>query len=158
MLLTVHVSTQSIDWNTEQLWYHNTYIASWKDPISGDYKFILYFLVSIILFLGAIYNAWSLVSDFNAVRHDQLHTKWHLFRKEQSGHIGELASVAAWNDFNELSTRIYEVYWDLLGYDTVGWVVSSILSGFFELGIQLNALFLYNGYSILEPEHVQFSE
>jgi len=65
--------------------------------------------------------------------------------------------MGVWNDFNELSTRIYEVYWDMLGYDTFGWVISSILSGFFELAIQLNALCLYNGYSIFEPDHVQLA-
>ena len=140
-------TTKSMEWDTDQIWFSNHYVYRWRDPFVFNVKFLLYLLMSLFILIFAVYDTRSMVSDFNALRNGKLHEKCPKFEQfELNTPSGPLEHETVSHRFHRIYNRIETVYWKYCGYDTTGWVLSSILSGFLELFIQTRAILIYNGF------------
>ena len=164
------MTTKSITINTDHLWYHNNYSHQWKRPFSIDYQSILFLLTSLYTLSVAMYTAWSMISDVIAVRNGTLHTKCSKYKPFEEIEVRtprnitdpELDQVPRQRSMSDsvisLYAKIEGLYWNYMGYDTTGWVITSILSEIAELVVQSQAMLLHDGYHPLRPDELYLAQ
>ena len=157
-------TTKSYSINTDELWNQNNWNHHWNDPLNVDYQFVLFVVMSLFTLSVAVFTAWSMISDIIALKNGVLHTKCSKYRSSeeirspnQRGARSE-STHQPQSRFTLIYTKIYSLYWQCLGYDSTGWIISSILSEILELSVQSQAMLMYNGLNLFDSSQVILAE
>ena len=150
-------STHRIEINTETLWYSNKYVHEWKDGVDG--KSILFGAVSVYCFGILTFSLYRLISDLIDVHRRTLHEKSNGFKKYLENKKQHKITNKVHEDKKpSRMQQIMTFYFKLCGADTTGWILSKFVSEITEFLLQSNALLLYNGYNIMDPQEQHLAE
>eukprot|EP01083_Nonionella_stella_P016088 44970_1 len=149
-------TTKTRETNTNDLWYSNVYSAYVVEhPV--NVQSIAFGLISVYCLCIIVYNIHSLITDVISASGNKLHTtskryKDFMDNQKRTNNVTP-PKVDSWCT---RKCRIVVGLWDkYMSHDTTGWVVKGIMSEICEIVVQTNALFLYNGYNILDPQNKQ---
>ena len=151
-------TTQKIEINVDQIWYSNKYIHEWN--VRLDSKCILFGCIAFYVFMIIFFGALTLIADIVRILQGTLHQKSPLYKQ----YVQRLQTLNLENTLNQNKPkerrpfckcvhRLCNIYTVFFYQDCTGWIVMKFLSEFTEFFIQSQALLLYNGYNVFDPNN-----
>eukprot|EP01083_Nonionella_stella_P043973 118605_1 len=157
-------STKSFDLNIDVLFYSNNYKHQWKENMM-DAKMILFGFISMYCVVIMIYNIMTIVYDVTDVNKNRLHTKSPLYRdglrQQNGGNVqqGRRSKTSIQNSKAKESLMLNKFravrkwYDKYFATDTTGWIIVMFIHECMEIVLQSQALLMYNGYYVLDPNN-----
>eukprot|EP01083_Nonionella_stella_P228386 809465_1 len=148
-------TTDTIDTNTDHLWYSNVYEAHrTTDTISDmNWKALTFGLLSVYFVCTILYNLGTLIHDIVYVSREKLHTtskQYQYLTENQQNNV----SPPKTDTWCHRKIRDLTIWWrEYMSDDTTAWILRGVISEMLELLIQTQALLLYGGYNMWDPHH-----
>eukprot|EP01084_Bolivina_argentea_P075948 137632_1 len=146
-------TTKNIDTNTEQLWYSNVYIPQRIEFI--NIPCVLYGLLTFYCICIIFYNLFNIIMDIIYVANNKLHTKSKQYKNHQRQQqtVTQNQKPKIEPKSKSLFRKVSKICGKYMATDTSGWIISCFISELVEIFVQSQALLLYNGYNIFDPQH-----
>eukprot|EP01083_Nonionella_stella_P054264 143311_1 len=146
-------TTKKLDTDTDHLWYSNVY-ASYvvSHPINA--QSIAFGLLTVYCFCACVYNISTLITDSIRAFKNTLHTtseRYKCFLEHQNGAKTTAKPPKVETRCRRGMRHVGMLWSKYMANDTSGWVIRCVISELLELSIQTQALLLYNGYNIWDP-------
>eukprot|EP01084_Bolivina_argentea_P182215 314615_1 len=135
-------TTKKYEINTERLWYGNYYKVRWN--MDGMTRSVLLGFVVVYCAVVILYSLYSMSTDIWYATKNKLHEQSQLFRVQIAN--------SSKTESSTLSTYISKLT-AYFAVDTIGWILLMFFNEILEIILQSQALLLYNGYNIFDPNN-----
>eukprot|EP01083_Nonionella_stella_P274052 930086_1 len=145
-------STKSSEINEHTLWSTTKYTYEWVDnPM--NIKTVLFGLISLYCLIVILYMIVATVNDIIDIANNTLHQRARVYRYQQSATGAKQTKVqkeAIWLNYFVAFKDFYKANFSTNAF---GWIVIMFSTEVIEIIVQYNALWLYNGYNVFDPNN-----
>eukprot|EP01083_Nonionella_stella_P183841 665396_1 len=143
-------STKSSEINEHTLWSTTKYTYKWVDK-PMNIKTVLFGLISLYCLLVILYMIVATVNDIIDIANNTLHQRALFYRYQQPG-TSKVKKESIWLNYFVAFKDFYKANFST---DAFGWIVIMFSTEVIEIIVQYNALWLYNGYNVFDPNNEQ---
>eukprot|EP01083_Nonionella_stella_P183840 665390_1 len=147
-------STKSSEINEHTLWSTTKYTYDWVDnPM--NIKTVLFGLISLYCLIVILYMIVATVNDIIDIANNTLHQRARVYRYQQSATGAKQTKVQKESIWLNYFVAFKDFYKANFSTDAFGWIVIMFSTEVIEIIVQYNALWLYNGYNVFDPNNEQ---
>eukprot|EP01083_Nonionella_stella_P303474 1050693_1 len=149
-------TTKRSEINERTLWYSNKYTYQWvQQPI--NVKMVLFALTSLYCALIIAYTVKETLEDIICIHRNILHKKSSLYiyqgMHNNTNRISHTAGAKGEGIWLNCFRNMRAWYKANAAADTSFWIAMMFANEFIEILLQSQALLLYNGYHLFDPNH-----
>eukprot|EP01084_Bolivina_argentea_P214737 364533_1 len=146
------MTTRSVYIDYLSLWNSNHYLHQWTPINIRCVAFVMLCVYCLIIMIFAIY---TLVVDVILMKQNALHTKSSKYKSYMAHNSTTTTSkiTKKKNAFTEICTDKIFGFFSKFKVDTGYWVMLMFVHEIFEITLQSQALLIYNGYNLFDPNN-----